>query len=260
MKILFIGDIVGRPGRRAVARWLPGLCAEHAVDFVIANAENAAGGLGATPEILRELRDIGVQAFTLGNHAWRKEVLISNIERFPEVVRPANFPDCVPGRGAAVLTLSNGVRVGLLNVIGRVYMTPFNCPFERASREVEILRAQTSLIIVDMHAEATSEKVAMGWHLDGKCTAVLGTHTHVPTADERVLPQGTAFITDVGMTGPADGIIGTDRDAVLTKFLTGLPRQFNVAKGPVWLNAVVIDADEKSGRARGIVRVLRREE
>lgn len=260
MKILFVGDIVGRPGRRAVARWLPDICRQHEIDLVLANAENAAGGLGATPETLRELKAAGIAAFTMGNHTWRKEVLISAIDEFPEVVRPANFPESVPGRGAAAITLESGRRVGLINVIGRVFMTAFNCPFERAAREVDQIRRHTKIIIVDMHAEATSEKVAMGWYLDGKCTAVLGTHTHVPTADERILPKGTAYITDVGMTGPYDGIIGTDRDAVITKFLTGLPRQFNVAKGPIWLNAVAIDVDDATGRARSIERVMRREE
>ncbi|HNT89365.1 MAG TPA: TIGR00282 family metallophosphoesterase, partial [Candidatus Hydrogenedentes bacterium] len=175
------------------------------------------------------------------------------------VVRPANFPAGVPGRGAAVLTLPDRRRLALLNVMGRVFMTPFECPFACAARELEALRAQAHVTIVDFHAEATSEKVAFGWHLDGQCTAVLGTHTHVPTADERILPGGTAYITDIGMTGPRDGVIGTERDAVITKFITGLPRQFHVAKGPVWLNAVLVEADDASGRAVSIERIVREE-
>lgn len=257
MRILFVGDIVGRPGRRAVARWLPELRGQLAVDVVLANAENAAGGLGATPEVLDELRKAGVAGFTLGNHAWRKPTLLSAIDGMSDVVRPANFPNGVPGRGAMMMTLPDGRNLGLLNVMGRVFMTPFECPFERAVRELDALRAKTRVLIVDFHAEATSEKVAMGWRLDGTCSAVLGTHTHVPTADERILPGGTAYITDIGMTGPRDGIIGTERDAVLLKFTLGLPRQFNVAKGPAWLNAVLVEVDEKTGRATGIERVVR---
>ncbi|MBP8128063.1 MAG: TIGR00282 family metallophosphoesterase [Candidatus Hydrogenedentes bacterium] len=259
MRILFVGDIVGRPGRRAAARWLPELRREYEVDVILANAENAAGGLGATPEVLNELRRAGVEGFTLGNHAWRKPTLLAAIDGMNDVVRPANFPNGVPGRGACVLPLPDGRGVGLLNLMGRVFMTPFECPFERAAHELRALRALTRVIIVDFHAEATSEKVAMGWRVDGQCSAVLGTHTHVPTADERILPGGTAYITDVGMTGPRDGIIGTDRDAVLTKFVTGLPRQFSVAKGPAWLNAVLVEIDEASGRATSMERIARTE-
>lgn len=259
MRVLFVGDIVGRPGRRAVERWLPSLRDDLRIDVTVANAENAAGGLGATPEVLDELRACGVAAFTMGNHTWRKSVLLKTIDGMVDIARPANYSPGVPGRGSVVVRLPDGRKLGLVNVIGRVFMTPVNCPFEYAAREVDRLREETPFVLVDMHAEATSEKVAMGWHLDGRCSAVLGTHTHVPTADERVFPQGTAYITDVGMTGPCDGIIGTERDAVLMKFLTGLPKEFTVAKGPVWLNAVMIELDDVTGRARAIKRVMRRE-
>ncbi|MFP4501432.1 MAG: TIGR00282 family metallophosphoesterase [Candidatus Hydrogenedentota bacterium] len=257
MRILFIGDIVGRPGRQAVGHWLPELREAYALDIVVANAENIAGGTGATPETLEDLRQRGVEAFTMGNHTWRKRVLISAIEQMHDIVRPANFPEGVPGKGATVITLRDGRRLGLLNLIGRVFMDGNDCPFGRADKELTALRAQTPVVLVDMHAEATSEKVAMAWNLDGRCTAVIGTHTHVPTADERILPGGTAMITDVGMTGPRDSIIGVEREAVITKFKTGMPRTYNVAKGPVWLNGVFIEADDTSGRATRIERVTR---
>ena len=260
MIILFIGDIVGRPGRDAVAHWLPEIVAEHAPDVVIANAENTAGGTGATPETLDELRKCGIHGFTMGNHTWRKRALLSSIDGMRDIVRPANFPDGVPGRGATVITIPDGRRLGLLNLLGRVYMEPFGCPFERAERELNRLRAEASVVLVDMHAEATSEKIAMSWHLDGRVSAVVGTHTHIPTADERILPGGTASITDVGMTGPRDGIIGVERDAVLRKFTTGLPKPYNVAKGPVWFNGVIVEVNDRTGHAERIERVQRIEE
>lgn len=256
MKILFIGDIVGRPGRQAVERWLPSLRETRAPDVVVANAENTAGGAGATPETLAELQRLGVDLFTMGNHTWRKRPLISAIDGMKHIVRPANFPDGIPGRGALVHTLPDGRKLGVLNLIGRVFMQAFGCPFERAVRELARLRTETPVILVDVHAEATSEKIALGWRLDGQCSAVVGSHTHVPTADERILPGGTAYITDVGMTGPRDGVIGVERDAVIAKFMTGLPHQHTVAKGPVWLNAVLIDVDDGTGRATRIERII----
>lgn len=259
MKILFIGDIVGRPGRRAVARFLPPLRAEHAPDAVVANAENASGGLGATPETLAELRREGIHAFTMGNHTWRKKALMAELDRAHDVVRPANYPPGVPGRGAALITLPGGLRLGLVNVLGRVYMEPFGCPFAAAAESVEALRAETPLVLVDMHGEATSEKVAMGWHLDGRCTAVLGTHTHIPTADAWVLPRGTAYMTDVGMCGPQLSVIGTERDTVLGKFLTGIPKKFEVAQGPAMFCGALIEADPDSGRALSVTGIVRRE-
>jgi metallophosphoesterase (TIGR00282 family) len=259
MIILFIGDIVGRPGRHSVARWLPELRESHEVDLVVANGENAAGGLGATPEILDELRQYGIQAFTMGNHVYRKRVLMPALDGLADVVRPANYPAGAPGRGAAVIRLADGRKVGLLNLLGRVFMEPLECPFLWADREVARLREETPVVLVDMHAEATSEKVALGWYLDGRCTAVVGTHTHVQTADEWVLPEGTAYISDVGMCGPAHSVIGVEKEAVIGKFVTGLPREFRVAGGPMMFSAVLIEADDATGRARRITRIQRKE-
>jgi metallophosphoesterase (TIGR00282 family) len=260
MKILFLGDIVGRPGRRALERWLPGLRTEYGADVVIANAENAAGGLGVTPEILQELRACGVEGFTLGNHTWRKRSIVSVLDNSTDIVRPANYPAGVPGFGNTIITTLDGRKLGLLNLIGRVFMEPFECPFARALKDLAELREQTPVILLDMHGEATSEKIAMGWHVDGLCSAVVGTHTHVQTADERILPEGTAYITDVGMCGPRDSVIGVERQLIIEKFLTGMPREFKVARGPIMLSGVVIDVDDSSGRARSIQRVQRAEE
>ena len=268
MNILFIGDIVGRPGRHAVARWLPGLCEQHGLDLVIANAENASGGLGVLPETLGELQKMGVHAFTLGNHTWRKEEITAHLDRVQKcgsvdampTVRPANFPQGVPGRGAAVVELTNGRRAGILNVIGRVFMEACDCPFQRADEELAWLREECNVVLVDIHAEASSEKVALGWHLDGRCTAVVGTHTHIQTADEWILPQGTGYITDVGMCGPYHSVIGVRRERVIEKFMTGLPRRFDLAKGPACFSAVLIEADEATGRAVRMERFLFRDE
>ncbi len=255
MNILFIGDIVGRPGRQSAALWLPHLRKQYAVDLVVANGENAAGGLGITPAILRELLGMGIHVVTMGNHTWRKREFVKHIDVFRTVVRPANYAEGVPGRGAAIYTLEDGRKAGVINLLGRVYMEPTACPFVAGARAAEELRQETPLVLVDMHAEATSEKVAMGWHLDGKCTAVLGTHTHVQTADERVLPGGTAYITDVGMTGPRDSVIGVEREPVLHRFLTGMPVEFKVAKGVSAFSGVVVEADDATGTARSITRI-----
>ena len=257
MRILFIGDIVGSVGRNCVKRWLPELRESLAIDIVLANGENAAGGLGATPSILKELQLMGVQGITMGNHTWRKRELIQGIDSAGPVVRPANYPDGAPGSGSMLVTLDDGRKLGVVNLLGRVYMEPFASPFEVGLREVEKLRAETPLVLVDFHAEATAEKVAMGWYLDGRCTAVVGTHTHVQTADERVLPDGTAYITDVGMTGPFDSVIGLDRHLSVQKFLTGMPVPHTVANERPGISAVAIDADDETGRARSITRVLR---
>jgi hypothetical protein len=257
MNLLFIGDIVGRPGRAAVQDWLPELRKEFKVDVVVANAENAAGGVGATGEIIENLAALGIQAFTLGNHTWRRKSFIEEIGRYPNVVRPANYPANVPGQGWAAIALADGRKLGLVNVLGRVFLDPFDCPFEAALEGVEALRAETDAIVVDVHAEATSEKVALGWYLDGRCSAVLGTHTHVQTADERILPGGTAYITDVGMTGPVDSVIGVEKEAVIERFLTGLPTDFRVADGRTGLNAVYLEIDDETGGARRIERIQR---
>ncbi len=253
MRILFVGDVHGRPGRRAVARRVPSLRRELQVDFVVANAENSAGGVGLTPQTAAELFAAGVDALTGGNHTWAKREAYELLDSDPRVVRPANYPPGVPGHGSAVLR-RGGVALAVLNLQGRVFMDPLDDPFRVARAEVDRLRELTPFVLVDFHAEATSEKLALGYYLDGRVTAVVGTHTHVQTADERVLPGGTAYITDVGMTGPRDGVIGMDRDAILQRFLLQLPVRFEVAPGPVQFNAVLVEADS-SGRATSIRRI-----
>lgn len=257
MNILFVGDIVGRLGRRALAHWLPRVREEFALDLVVANAENAAGGLGANPAVLSELFRSGIHAITLGNHTWRKKELAPTIDTYDAVARPANYPDGVPGKGSVIVRLPDGRQVGVLNLLGRVYMEPCECPFRKGREVIARLRETTPLILVDFHAEATSEKSALGWYLDGTCTAVLGTHTHVQTADERLLPQGTAFISDTGMTGPYDSVIGVETERAVSKFLTGMPSEFKPAKGRGVFCAVVIEADDTTGRATAIHRINR---
>ncbi len=259
MKLIFIGDIVGQPGRKAVAHRLPAVRDQWQPDVVIANAENSAGGLGTTPEIIKELKQLGIHGFTMGNHTWRKKVLIPAMPDFPELVRPANYPSTLPGHGFTIIPLPDGRKLGLLDLIGRVYMEPFDCPFLKADELLPVLREQTSAILVDIHAEATSEKIAMGWHLEGRCSAVVGTHTHVQTADEWILPGGTAYITDVGMCGPIHSVIGTDKDIVVKKFVTGMPNKFVVAKGPAQFSAVFIEIDDTNGKALRIERILLRD-
>jgi 2',3'-cyclic-nucleotide 2'-phosphodiesterase len=255
MRILFIGDIVGRPGRDLVRLGLRPLVDHHAIDLVIANGENSAGGFGITREIGDDLLERGVDVLTSGNHIWDKKEAIDYIAAEPRLLRPANYPQGVPGRGSIVARTATGRSVAVLNVMGRVFMLSIDDPFAGASREIAALRERTAIVIVDFHAEATSEKIAMGWHLDGHATAVLGTHTHVQTADEQVLPGGTAYITDVGMTGPHDGVIGVEREPALARFRTGMPARYETASGNPRLHAVVVDADEKTGRANGITRL-----
>lgn len=254
-RLLFVGDIVGKPGRELVRRGLDAIVASHRIDLVVANGENAAAGFGITPDIADDLLAYGVQVITGGNHSWDKKEILPYIAEQPRLLRPANFPAGTPGRGGAVVKASNGVPVGVINVMGRVFMTAIDDPFKVVVQQIDAMRADARVILVDFHAEATSEKVAMGWHLDGRVSAVVGTHTHVATADARVLPQGTAYITDVGMTGPHDSVIGVDRRAILQRFLTGLPQRFETATENPRLNAVVITADEATGRAVSIERV-----
>ncbi|HOC73238.1 MAG TPA: TIGR00282 family metallophosphoesterase, partial [Candidatus Hydrogenedentes bacterium] len=256
MRILFIGDVVGRTGRAAVARILPELRKAQAVDLVVANAENSAAGIGATPATLQELRRQGVDLFTLGNHTWRKKELLDAMDGLACAARPANFPDGVPGRGAVTATLADGRKAAVLNLVGRVYMDPADCPFAAADRILPELRKVTPVILVDFHAEATSEKAALGWHLDGRCSAVIGTHTHVQTADEWILPGGTAFLSDAGMTGPAHSIIGMKRGSILEKFVRGIPGKFEVAEGPSIFSAVLVEVDDTTGKAQSITRIL----
>jgi len=255
MKILFIGDIVGSPGRRAINKLLPGLKEEYALDFVIANAENASGGSGIIPKVADELFDSGVDVLTSGDHIWKRKEIYELISHEKRILRPLNFPALAPGRGSGVFKTKGAKPVGVINVNGRVFMDALECPFKTTLAAQQEIIQQTKIIIVDIHAEATSEKVALGWYLDGKVSAVLGTHTHIQTADERILPQGTAYLTDVGMCGPYDSVIGRNVDNVLERFLTGLPVRFEVADKNIKLCAAVVDIDEKTGRANAITRI-----
>jgi metallophosphoesterase (TIGR00282 family) len=253
--ILFGGDIVGKPGRDAVGVLVPRLRKRHGVDCVIANAENAAGGSGVTPEIVEELLGSGVDLLTSGDHIWRNRAVFGIIGREERLLRPANYPDDAPGKGRVAISLPGGARIGVVNVIGRVFMKPADCPFRAAAREVDALRAETPLILADVHAEATSEKIALGRYLDGRVTAVVGTHTHVQTADERLLPGGTAYITETGMTGPCESVLGREIEAVVRHFVTQLPERFEVAHEGIEFQGVLIRADEKTGRAVSIERI-----
>src|SRR3982751_43664 len=255
MNILFIGDIVGRPGRDLVQRGLRGLVEHHSIDLTIANAENSAAGFGITKDIGDTLLEWGVDVMTSGNHIWDKKEAIEYIATEPRLLRPANYPPGVPGRGSYLAQTGDGRSVGVVNVMGRVFMLNIDDPFQIVLREIETLRRRTNVILVDFHAEATSEKVAMGWHLDGKVTAVFGTHTHVQTADERILPKGTAYLTDAGMTGPHDSIIGMEREPSLARFINGMPTRYEPATGNPRLNGVLIEADDRTGRATSISRV-----
>jgi len=258
VRILFIGDVVGKPGRRAVTRLLPAYRAEAAVDFVVANAENAAGGSGLTPPLAEELFAAGVDCLTMGDHVFRRREVLPLLETDQRVLRPANYSRRASGKGLTLLAAADGTPVGVVNLLGRTFMPAVNSPFEAAEEALGMLAGSARVILVDFHAEATSEKVAMGRYLDGRVTAVLGTHTHVPTADETVLPGGTAYITDVGMTGPHDSVIGRRTDRVLEALLTQMPTRFEVATGDVRLNAVLIEADAETGRASAIERVVLR--
>lgn len=256
MKVLFIGDIVGNAGRKAVKELVAAMRRDEGIDFCIANGENAAGGSGITYVVAQELYKLGVDVITMGNHTWSKKEILNFIESDPRLVRPANYPSELPGRGSTVFKGKNG-SIGVVNVLGRVYMDNVDCPFRAAEREIEYLKSFVKVIIVDMHAEATSEKSALAWHLDGRVSCVFGTHTHVQTADEKILPCGTAFLTDVGMTGPCEGIIGVDKEAVLQKFISHMPTRFEVAKGKVQFNAVLVEVDERNGRSSKITRISR---
>jgi 2',3'-cyclic-nucleotide 2'-phosphodiesterase len=255
MRLLFIGDIIGRPGRELLRKGLKGLVQHHGVEFVIANAENSAAGFGVTKDIGDTLLEYGVDVMTSGNHVWDKKEAMDYIATERRLLRPANYPAGAPGRGSCVVEAGDGRPVGLVNVMGRVFMTPLDDPFAVVLKEIESVRARARIIVVDFHAEATSEKVAMGWHLDGKVTLVVGTHTHVQTADERILPNGTAVLTDAGMTGPHDSIIGMEREPAMHRFLTGLPAKFEPATGNPRLNGVIVDADDATGKATGILRI-----
>ena len=255
MNILFIGDVFGRPGRELVRKGLPGLVDRFDIDFVIANVENAAAGFGITREIGDTIAGWGVDVMTSGNHIWDKKEALDYIGAEPRLLRPANYPNGAPGRGALLARTADGRGVGVVNLMGRVFMHAIDDPFATARRELEAFAGRTRVIIVDFHAEATSEKMAMGWFLDGKVSAVIGTHTHVQTSDERLLPAGTAYLTDVGMTGPQDSIIGTEREPALARFLTGMPSRFEPATENPRLHGAVISIDEATGRATSITRL-----
>ena len=255
IRLLFLGDIVGKPGRELVRRGLPSLIEHHSVDLVIANAENSAAGRGITREIGDQLLNWGVDVMTSGNHIWAQREAVDYIGAEARLLRPANFPAGVPGNGSYLARTAQGRPVGVINVMGRVFMQELDNPFQRVLEEIDALRSRTRIIFVDFHAEATSEKIAMGWHLDGKVTAVIGTHTHVQTADEQILPGGTAYLTDVGMTGPHDGVIGVDKRPVIDKFLRGMPVRMETATGNPRLNGILIAADEATGKATSIQRL-----
>lgn len=257
MNILFIGDIVGKPGREAIKNLLPQLKKEFTLDFIIANAENAAGGSGITSKVAEELFETGVDVVTSGDHIWKKKEIFEIINSEPRILRPANFPPGAPGAGFNVFK-KDALKIGVVNVVGRVFMDALECPFRTAMHAQETISKETNIIVVDVHAEATSEKVALGWYLDGKVSAVLGTHTHIQTADEKVLPNGTAYITDVGMTGPCDSVIGRRIEDVLERFITCVPVRFEVAEDNVQLQGAVLDIDEKTGKANSIVRIQRK--
>lgn len=260
MRILFIGDVVGRPGRNLLRRRLPDLRREVGADLVIANGENAAGGVGITPPVARELTSLGVDVITLGNHTWDKRELAPEIDNLPNLVRPLNYPPGTPGRGSLVARTASGEPVAVLNAMGRVFAgAQLEDPFRGLDEELASIPDDVRVRFVDFHAEATSEKVALGWYLDGRVSAVVGTHTHVQTADEVVLPGGTAYISDVGMTGPWHSVIGIEKERVIEKFLTQMPVRFDAASGPCQLNAVLVDIDGTTGRARSIQRIFERE-
>ena len=255
IRLLFIGDIVGKPGRELTRRAIPPLIDRYSIDLVVANVENAAGGFGVTREIGESIREYGVDVMTSGNHIWDKKEVIDYIPTQPRLIRPANYPKGVPGHGHYEATTALGDMVTVINIMGQVFMANLDNPFRIVLEAIEKLSNRTPIILVDFHAETTSEKMAMGWHLNGKVTAVVGTHTHVQTADNRVLSDGTAYITDVGMTGPHDSVIGVKKQAALTRFLTGMPARFETATDDPRLNGVVITADSTTGRATDIERI-----
>lgn len=254
MNVLMVGDVFGEPGRTALGKLLPGLRREHAIDLTVVNVENAAAGFGVTPPQARAFLELGVDVMTSGNHIWDRKEIIPYIAKEHLLLRPANFPAGTPGTGH-VTVKAGAYKVAVLHLMGRVFMQALDCPFRRADELVPELRRETPIVLVDMHCEATSESLAMGWYLDGRVSAVVGTHRHVQTADERVLPGGTAYITDLGMTGPTEGVIGVDRDLILQRFIGQMPVRFEPAKGPAALHGVVIAVDPETGRATDIRRL-----
>jgi len=254
LRILFIGDIVGAPGRKIVHDRLADILSQQSIDLCIANGENAASGFGITPRLAQELFALGIEVITGGNHIWDRKEIFDYFPHEPRLLRPANFPNGSPGSGLYVGSTKKGARYAVLNLQGRTFMVPIEDPFRTATHELERIPPDVKVVLVDMHAEATSEKQAMGWYLDGKVSAVIGTHTHVATADDRVLPGGTAYITDVGMTGPHDSVIGMEKKGIVQRFLDAMPSRFAVAENDVQMNTVILEVDESTGRASSIKR------
>ncbi len=261
MRILFIGDIVGKPGRKYLQEHLAELKKTLCLDFIIANGENAAGGAGMTENIFIELRSMGIDVVTGGNHIWDRQDIFNFIDREPRMIRPANYPlETTPGLGSVIVERLKGkTKLAVINLIGRVFMKPVDCPFRAADRELLLLKSKVDLVIVDFHAEATSEKQALGWYLDGQVSAVVGTHTHIQTADQRILPRGTAYISDVGMVGLYDSILGVDKGGPLKRFITQLPHKLTISEGKIVFNAVIIEINELNGEAVSIERIYKTE-
>lgn len=257
VKLLFIGDLIGRPGRSITATLLPKLKKEFSPDLVIANGENVAGGAGMTVASFNKMKHYGIQVITSGNHIFQKKEVLGFIDREPNLLRPANYPPGAPGVGTAIVSLPSGVRIGVINLVGRVFMKPVDCPFRKADSLIDKMSGETDILFVDFHAEATSEKQLMGWYINGRVTAMVGTHTHVQTADEQILSKGTAYITDVGMTGPFDSIIGIRPEQSLSFLRDAVPDRYRVAEGNLKLNAVIVEADADTGRALSIERIVR---
>jgi metallophosphoesterase (TIGR00282 family) len=255
MNILMVGDVVGRPGRDAVRDMLRNVQQRFDIEFTLVNTENSAGGMGLTPDIANLFFKWGADVQTGGNHIWQKKDIIPYIESEPRLIRPANFSDGVPGRGYGVFQSESGFKVAVIHLVGRVFMMPQEDPFKTVDSILEELNNEAQIILVDFHAEATSEKVAMGWFLDGRVSLVAGTHTHIPTADETILPKGTAYITDVGMSGPYDSVIGVQKEIILRKFTTGMPQRYEVAENGVKLSGIIIKVDENTGKAESIRRI-----
>ena len=255
MRVLFIGDIVGTVGRTVVKALVPTLIDRYKIDCVIANGENAAGGFGITEKVAEELFSCGIHVITSGNHIWDKKETVPYIGKENRLIRPLNYPQGVPGYGSILYPLPHGIKIAVINLSGRVFMSPIDCPFRVGLEEIKRMQNETRFILVDFHAEATSEKIAFGYFVDGKVSAVIGTHTHVQTADEKILPGGTAYITDVGMTGPEVSVIGIEKEQIIERFLLQMPRKFETAKGNGMLSAVVIEMDDKTGRSTAIQRL-----
>jgi len=258
LKVLFLGDVIGKPGRNALRKKLDHIVRQNEADMVIANGENSAGGIGISIKTCKSLLEAGIDVVTTGNHVFKKREIYDFMDEEPRLLKPANYPPDTPGRGYNIYEIEKlgGLKVAVINLCGRVFIDNFDCPFRTANRILEHIEKETPIIIVDMHAEVTSEKVAMGWFLNGRVSAVIGTHTHIQTADERILPGGTtAYITDAGMVGPRDSVIGVKKENIIEKFITGMPQKFTVAKNDVWINGVAIDIDERSGKAREIKRI-----